>query len=303
MNRKFLQRIIILAFSCIVALPLYSLAQQSPITFQSLKALYKKPVISRRQSNPPTGLKLLTADQKAKEMKTHRVIQKVYLNRLGWQRVNAYRQKHKLPLLGTNIIAPKGQEIVSAVISFSPNVTFSKNILVADGGISGSGTTLPDAVDNSTSIWFPPIGNQGLLNSCAAFATTYYALSYVVARENNWTISNGDLTKIFSPKWTYNFVNYGEDGGSNQVLPLNLLQVSGASSWEDFPYDGTDYTSWPTSASIWRNALFQRINPYMILSTELTDGSSAGLQTIKQLLNNGDIINFATTPPPPYNYD
>lgn len=41
----------------------------------------------------------------------------------------------------------------------------------------GGNTPLPDSVDLSESKYFPPIGNQGGLGSCATFSTAYYQLS------------------------------------------------------------------------------------------------------------------------------
>jgi len=51
------------------------------------------------------------------------------------------------------------------------------------------GTSLPDAIDNSQSTAFPPIGNQGSLNSCTTWATTYYQMTY----ENN--LARGEIAK------------------------------------------------------------------------------------------------------------
>lgn len=39
---------------------------------------------------------------------------------------------------------------------------------------------LPDSVDNSTSPYFPAIGNQGSMGSCSSWAHVYYSFTYAV---------------------------------------------------------------------------------------------------------------------------
>ena len=40
--------------------------------------------------------------------------------------------------------------------------------------------TFPSSVDNSTSVYFPTIGNQGEIGSCSGWSTTYYQYTYEV---------------------------------------------------------------------------------------------------------------------------
>ena len=48
---------------------------------------------------------------------------------------------------------------------------------------SGSSkANLPSSVDNSQSIYFPEIGNQGQIGSCVAFAQAYYQFTYEMNR-------------------------------------------------------------------------------------------------------------------------
>ena len=57
---------------------------------------------------------------------------------------------------------------------------------------------LPRYVDNSLLKYFPPIGDQGALGSCAAFNTTYYQFTYTIAKANGWDVKNdSDNTKSF----------------------------------------------------------------------------------------------------------
>ena len=45
-------------------------------------------------------------------------------------------------------------------------------------------TLLPNSVDLSDDIYFPPVGNQNNTGSCVSWATTYYQFTYQVARMN-----------------------------------------------------------------------------------------------------------------------
>ena len=121
------------------------------------------------------------------------------------------------------------------------------------------------SVDLSQDAAFPPIGNQGDLGSCTTFSTTYYIKTYEDAKENGWSISGSgwggafpgqpqaNLDKIMSPKFVYNLTNWGVDNGSTFTGNLLILTDIGTASWKTMPYDGTDYTSWPSEAA-WREA-------------------------------------------------
>lgn len=61
---------------------------------------------------------------------------------------------------------------------------------VLDSGMLGltgdSNITLPSSVDLSASDCFPCVRDQGELNSCVGWATTYYQFGYQVAAMNGW---------------------------------------------------------------------------------------------------------------------
>lgn len=72
-------------------------------------------------------------------------------------------------------------------------------------------TNLPDSVDLSTSKYFPPIREQQG-GACSAWSKVYYQFTYEVARLNNWDAKHDD-SKVFSPKYVWNYLNNGEDNG------------------------------------------------------------------------------------------
>ena len=70
---------------------------------------------------------------------------------------------------------------------------------------------LPDSVDNSTSPYFPAIGNQGSMGSCTSWAHVYYSFTYAINK------SRGIKTtpeNTYSPQWSYNLTSNGESEGS-----------------------------------------------------------------------------------------
>jgi len=65
-------------------------------------------------------------------------------------------------------------------------------------------TTVPTSCDLSTNAdkkYLPPIGNQGGIGSCVAWATTYYQYSYAANKLNG---INSTSSTAYSPSWTYN---------------------------------------------------------------------------------------------------
>ena len=200
-----------------------------------------------------------------------------------------------------------------AIVGFYPN--FSTNLLgaspsssnevapllssalsfAADGATSGSSVSmsaaiaLPSAVDNSLNKWFPPIGSQGSLNSCVAFSTTYYTMTYMLARANNWDVTSGSSNHICSTAFTYNLCNGGGNNGLWEPATYSVMQSHGAPFLSDFSYDG-NYRKLPTTADVWRNAIKNRMgNSGSIGSVD----TPAGLAALKTMLANGYLLNMA----------
>ena len=233
----------------------------------------------------PTGLKPIDAAQFQKIRETWPRIKKVHANRLGLERINAHRAKQGREVFEPGFIKPIGQEIESAIEgpgrmsiqAVSPNLELLGQ--------------LPSAVDNSSLGIFPPIGDRGYRNSCLAFATTYYQLSHMSALAR--TPQN---LIIYSPKWTYNMINWGNDGGSVTSDAYDLLEKHGAATLAEFPYNtvysgDTNYREWCLTTSVWQNALSSRTYPIQYI---YGSGSDTGIEQIKELLNNEYILVFGT---------
>lgn len=227
----------------------------------------------------PMGLILMTSDEIELFRKSHNEVGGFAPNAIALERINAARAKKGLSLLSPGLAVPVGQELRSP--GESP-------------GMDAVYESLPIVHDNSTSKYFPPIGNQLSLGSCTTFATTYYQLSYMVAfvRHNNdpnWIVNVNppDYTKIFSPRWTYNFQRNSENKGSPFWGNYDVLQFNGACRWSTFPYNGVDYRSWCTAPGPWEEAIYQRIKPIRYIL-------DINLDEIKNALVTGYILTFGT---------
>ena len=224
----------------------------------------------------PTGLKPIDAAQYQKIRETWPSVTKVHANQLGLERINAHRALQGKPALEVSTVKAIGQEIESSIVG----TRMSVQAALPNAELLGQ---LPDSIDNSLRTFFPPIGDQGYLNACLPFATTYYQLSYMSALVGNPQF-------LYSPKWTYNMINGGADGGSYPTDAYALLEKHGAATLAEFPYD-SNYRGWCLTPSAWRNALSVRTHPVQYLDNA---SSASGIESIKELLTNGYILVFGT---------
>ncbi len=162
----------------------------------------------------------------------------------------------------------------------------------AKAGKNGGGAVimaLPSSVDNSTSQYFPPIGDQGSQGSCAAWATAYYWNTYTQAKDENLNASVGNMDVVNSPAFIYNLCNGGSDSGAFPADLLVRMNDVGCSSWTLMPYSDANLTNWPSEAA-WIQALNNKpINHYSI--SMLTQ---SGLDAVKQQLANGNVVATTT---------
>jgi C1A family cysteine protease len=224
-----------------------------------------------------TGLIPLGDEELAEVLATRPQITRVHLNWLGLERVNAVRKGKGRPPLDPALARPVGREVES-VVGGRP----AGSRIFAEAGTMAE--DLPIAVDNSTLKYFPPIRDQGPLGSCAAFASTYYQLSHMTAFQRNWDIKDpAENARKFSPKWTYNLVNRGYDGGAsfNQIYPI--LEKHGAATWAELPYD-ENFKAWCLDPTVWRNAIYVRPEQARVVYPS----------NIKELLTNGYVLVFGT---------
>lgn len=173
-------------------------------------------------------------------------------------------------------------------------------------------SVLPASVDLSTDNYFPSIGNQGIINSCSGWGATYYQFGYQVARMEGWNAKN-NTNYQFSPKWTYNLTNSGENQSVDIIRTYDILKKSGAVRYSEFTPTlftnenqngySTEFKEWCTNTQAMRNALNYRLDTKSSISiqtensytdTPITSYDSDRLEDMKSRLNNGQVLTFIT---------
>ena len=72
----------------------------------------------------------------------------------------------------------------------------------------------------------------------------------MVSLQEGWDNKNEDNPTKFSPKWTYNFINFGELYGVLWYATYKVLEKHGAATWEEFPYVGRTVTLKTTGSGV-----------------------------------------------------
>jgi C1A family cysteine protease len=199
------------------------------------------------------------------------------------------------PILSDGLRDANDEETSRITPLLETDITIEANELSKDRAFAQKGDrdSLPSQVDNSVSEYFPPIGSQGSLGSCASWASGYYMATYIQAMDNNTDVSSEGLKAICSPGFLYPLVNMGEDHGSSLLYNLTILCDVGCASWATKPYDGSDFTTWPTEAA-WLEALYARMDEVHIVSATSGGCSDENFANIKQLLANGTVAVTST---------
>ncbi len=239
---------------------------------------------AKERDNDPqaTGLRVMTEEEDKAFIKKHPKVKKVKPNALGLKRINKARLKKGYFELNEELAVPMGEELETSVVTDPSQDLFAAEDVSAE--------VLPAYVDNSSLPAFPPIRSQGSLNSCVSFSVTYYQLTHMVGLQLGWDNKNSDNSIKFSPKWTYNFVNGGENAGTYFSNNYAALQKHGAVRWSEFPYD-SNYRQWCLDTAAWRRAIKFRTDPVQYVYGV---SSETGLEQVKQLLINGNILIFGT---------
>jgi hypothetical protein len=261
--------------------------------------------VSDADSEPGDGSQLTggvipTAQELAEMAKTARVTEAVRLNKVGFARINAMRAERGLPLLvaGRDVqVAPIGMDLETAVppldstaSSRGLNATGASTAEVPSGGSEAVGVlAIPAAVDNSTLECFPPIRNQKY-GSCGQFSGVYYALTHETALLRGWNAKTGGDVYRFSPYFTYNLLNNGSGGaGSSTTKGWDIVAKHGAPRWNEFA--GNTATEWCTDPAVIRRMLEDRTESW---GTIYNVDQPAGLNQLKEFLNNGHVGNYST---------
>ena len=155
--------------------------------------------------------------------------------------------------------------------------------------------TVAPSVDLSTSIYFPAINDQGDLNACTAFSTTYYQFSFEKNKLLKTPSSGADTWA--SPRLTYTFCNHGLNTGISVRDAYQFLEHFGDLSWTDFPYIGTNlpeyYRTWPTDTDELRDALSVRLSSWEAYEISSGSNMASGLNKVKSVLQSGKVLQMS----------
>lgn len=161
------------------------------------------------------------------------------------------------------------------------------------------------SVDNSNSKYFPPIANQGSINSCTAWATVYYQMSYTVNKALDR--DGSDKNNQMSPIWVYNMINSGENKGTYYADALKVLSEVGAVPYRNvYSYitvGGSNIRNIAATKENWLEARKYKVKEYYtfdlgnnskIKKTQINNPQSKVLENVKTALANGEIITCTT---------
>ena len=171
-----------------------------------------------------------------------------------------------------------------------------KELDLNDFGIEQT-RTLPSSfdisTDSTTSLYFPPVGNQAPIGSCVGWATTYYQFTYEVNQLRGITTGTNP-NNIYSPSFTYNYINHGVDSGSSITNAYDILHNHGAMKLSDYPHNNSNYSlEWATNENKLIEALDYRSTAAQIV---VNSTSSPNLEAVKSMIANGHIAVISTNP-------
>lgn len=103
------------------------------------------------------------------------------------------------------------------------------------------GSELPESFDLSDKL--PPVGNQGMQQSCVAWAVAYALKSYQEKLESGQQFT-------FSPSFIYNQINNGQNAPTYVTDALNVLSQQGVCEYNDMPYNVNDWVTKPSQQAL-----------------------------------------------------
>ena len=166
---------------------------------------------------------------------------------------------------------------------------------------------LPASVDNSRSVYFPPIINQKG-GSCAQASGIGYMFTYEMNRYLNRDASAGS-SNLFSYLFTWNFLNGGIDQGGFVDQGLNIAMKYGVMTEKDYGYASAGQYKWASGFDKYLNAMRYRgknLYEFPSLTDEDLHIIKAYLADKGDGLEGGGILTFSTMSSNwemDYNYD
>lgn len=239
---------------------------------------------SGAEAQPRTGLRLESRAEQQLLRKKFPTTRRVRMNTLALARLNAERRQQ-----GKSEIAPETQKELAPI---GEEAESTSRASAAAQTLPMAGAAVPAQVDNSLLAAFPGMhpSGQGAQGSCVAWATTNYQLTHETALARGWNSKLGGDVLRFSPKWTYNLANNGADAGLTFYGAYSVLEVSGAATAQEFPYDG-NFLAWDLNPEHWRRAAAVRPTSR---GTIYNQNAASLIDTFEQQLANGHVLVIGT---------
>jgi len=152
---------------------------------------------------------------------------------------------------------------------------------------ASTGASTPAAVDLSQ--YNPPVGNQGPVNSCSAWATMYYLRGWYAKRDGYYP-GGPDALGGFAPMFSYSQYSQPASLGFNHGMTmqgsLDILMHQGVDTRVDYWQGDINQIDPPTSNEL-ANAGNYRIASYAIA---VNNGGTSMEDSIKQTLASGNPV-------------
>jgi hypothetical protein len=164
--------------------------------------------------------------------------------------------------------------------------------------------------DNSIMPNFPPVGYQGHIGSCTAWAMGYYNNTYSQnlnlenKRTQDNTIGFRNYNQACSPAYIYPLANEGKEGGIESLTLFSVMSQFGCANMDKVPYlskieNDSEFINWYiyftqfwAGAIVRENALDSRFDSEKLYEA-YSEIDSNQIDEIKALLANGS-IGYAT---------
>jgi hypothetical protein len=137
-----------------------------------------------------------------------------------------------------------------------------------------SQTRLPPPAAFDLSRYDPPVGDQGTVHSCAAWATGYYLRGWYARRDGYYPTGGAGNTGGFAPMYTYAQLVQGRNADTTLAANLAILEQQGIDTRADYTQGDTTYTTQPSATERGRAATY-KIASY----SDVSNPGGTGLQT------------------------
>lgn len=153
---------------------------------------------------------------------------------------------------------------------------------------AGNGAASPASVDISR--YSPPVADQGDINSCVAWVTTYYMRGWYARRDGYYPGGGADGAGSFAPMYLYSQLTNGQNAPTSFAQTLDLQVAQGIDTRADYAQGDKDYTNGPTAAER-ASAASYKISGYAVLFQGANQGDAARA-AIEASIAGGDPVGL-----------